>query len=91
MRRIFFRQWKNIYNAAAHCKLPRHFCLIITLVAHLRQLFKHIEAYRLKQAADAFVEELKQLGSSANLDAYLPYFAEHTVSLLGFTVRTCSG
>ena len=50
----------------------------------LRREGKTEEAYRLKQAADAFVEELKQLGSSANLDAYLPYFAEHTVSLLDY-------
>ncbi len=42
------------------------------------------EAARLKNAVDAFVEELKEMRSSANLDAYLMYFAKRTVSLLDY-------
>lgn len=42
------------------------------------------ESARLKNAVEAFVEELQELGSSANLDAYLSYFAEKTVSFLDY-------
>ena len=50
----------------------------------LRREMKTEEAFRLKNAADTFIEELSELGSSANLDAYLPYFTKKTVSLLDY-------
>lgn len=50
----------------------------------LRKEQKTQEATRLRGAVDAFVEELQELGSSANLDAYLSYFAKQTVSLLDY-------
>lgn len=55
-----------------------------TVTERLRREMKTEEASRLKNAADTFVEELSELGSSANLDAYLPYFVKKTVSLLDY-------
>lgn len=50
----------------------------------LRKDMRTQEAARLKNAVDAFVEELREMKSSANLDAYLTYFAGRTVSLLDY-------
>lgn len=54
------------------------------VTAKLRSSGKTEESARLKKTVEAFVEELQELGSSANLDAYLPYFEAHTVSLLDY-------
>lgn len=53
-------------------------------VSRLRGECKTEEAYRLKSTIDAFVEELREIGSSAKLDGYLTYFTEQTVCLLDY-------
>lgn len=50
----------------------------------LRKSQKTQEAARLSNAVGTFIEELQELGASANLDAYLAYFARQTVSLLDY-------
>ncbi len=52
--------------------------------AQLRSSGKTQEAFRLKESIDAFIEELKEIGSCANMDAYLTYFTSQTVSLLDY-------
>ncbi len=42
------------------------------------------EAHRLKSAVDLLVEEITELGQGANLDSYLMYFLEGTVSFLDY-------
>ena len=54
------------------------------LILKLRKEMKTEEAARLKASSEAFVEELQEIGSSANLDAYLMYFIDDTVSLLDY-------
>lgn len=54
------------------------------VVSRLRTERKTEEAFRLKSTVDALIEELQELGGSANLDAYLSYFTEQTVCLLDY-------
>ena len=54
------------------------------LYAAFRGEMKTEEAHRLKTAVDALVEELMEIGQSGNLESYLMYFMEHTVSLLDY-------
>ncbi len=54
------------------------------LYERFRKEMKTEEAYRLKTAVDAFAEEIRELGQGVNLDSYLMYFIEGTVSFLDF-------
>ena len=54
------------------------------VVSRLRTERKTEEAFRLKSTVDALMEELRELGGSANLEAYLSYFTEQTVCLLDY-------
>ena len=54
------------------------------VTGQLRKDMKTEEAARLKHTVDSFVEELREPGLSANLDACLPYFTSRTVSLLDY-------
>ena len=54
------------------------------LTAQFRAEGKTEEAARLQQMVDALGEEVTELGGSANLEAYLTYFADQTVSLLDY-------
>lgn len=53
-------------------------------VFRLRSEGKTEEAFRLNGVVDALIEEVQELGSSENLDAYLSYFTDQTVSLLDY-------
>lgn len=52
--------------------------------ARLRKERKTEEAFRLQGVVDALIEEVQELGGSGNLDAYLSYFTDQTVSLLDY-------
>lgn len=52
-----------------------------------RKEMKTEEAHRIKTGTEAFVEEVTETGGSANVDFYLSYFTEHTVSLLDYFNR----
>ena len=54
------------------------------LYERFRKEMKTEEAYRLKTAVDAFAEEIRELGQGVNLDSYLMYFIEGTVSFLDY-------
>ena len=50
----------------------------------LRQEMKTEEAHRIKSAVEALKEKLSTLISRVNVESYLPYFFEKTVSLLDY-------
>ncbi len=52
--------------------------------ARLRKERKTEEAFRLQGVVDALIKEVQELGGSGNLDAYLSYFTDQTVSLLDY-------
>ncbi len=52
--------------------------------ARLRSERKTEEAFRLQGVVDSLIEEVQELGGSKNLDAYLSYFTDQTVSLLDY-------
>ncbi len=54
------------------------------LYSKFREEMKTEEAHRLKSAVDLLVEEITELGQGANLDSYLMYFLEGTVSFLDY-------
>lgn len=54
------------------------------LYEKFRKEMKTEEAHRLKTAVDALIEEITQLGQGANIDSYLMYFLEETVSFLDY-------
>lgn len=54
------------------------------VTSRLRTKRKTEEAFRLKSTVDALIEELRELGGSANLDAYMSYFTDQTVCLLDY-------
>lgn len=59
----------------------------------LRREMKTEEAHRLKTTVDTLVEELTEFQQSGNLESYLMYFMEKTVSLLDYfdpEKRCCS-
>lgn len=49
-----------------------------------RKEMKTEEAYRLKTETEAFIEDITELGGTANVDFYLPYFVQETVSILDY-------
>lgn len=52
-----------------------------------RKEMKTEEAHRVKAAVDALAEEVTELGQGANIDSYLTYFLEETVSFLDYFDR----
>lgn len=54
------------------------------VVEKLRKQFKTEEAARLKDSMEAFVEEVQELGINANMDVFLNYFTEKTVSFFDY-------
>ncbi len=53
-------------------------------VEKLRRRMKTEEAARLKESTEAFIEEVMQLGVNANMDVFLNYFIEDTVSFFDY-------
>lgn len=49
-----------------------------------RKEMKTEEAYRVKTGTETFEEDIRELGGSANIDFYLSYFTENTVSILDY-------
>ncbi len=54
------------------------------LYERFRKEMKTEEAHRLKTAVDGFIEEITELGQGGNVDSYLMYFLEKTVSFLDY-------
>ena len=52
-----------------------------------RAEMKTEEAYRIKTASEAFEEDIRELGGSANVEFYLSYFAKNPVSILDYFDR----
>ncbi len=56
----------------------------VKVAAKLRKDMKTQEAARLKDSVEVFVEEIKEMGVSLNLDSFLMYFTDKTVSFLDY-------